>query len=104
MYKRQYTKTIFFHFLLFTDSFETNYGNVFEIGIEGVWANLTKEHQLIYDQEFSENKLKLICNNCDRAGIKFADQKKPFQGWNIGKTINRQNKYKNRYFKHKIIQ
>ncbi len=83
---------------------QTNYGNVFEIGIEGVWANLTKEHQLIYDQEFSENKLKLICNNCDRAGIKFADQKKPFQGWNIGKTINRQNKYKNRYFKHEAIE
>ena len=30
------------------------YGNVFEIGIAGVWANLTREHQLIYDQTFSK--------------------------------------------------
>ena len=35
---------------------KVDYGNVFDIGIEGVWANLTKEHQLIYDQKFSEQK------------------------------------------------
>ena len=52
-----------------------DYGNVFEIGVEGVWANLTKEHQLIYDQKFSEQKRKVICNNCDRSGINT-------MGWN----------------------
>ena len=46
-----------------------NYGNVFEIGVAGVWANLTREHQLIYDQKFSKEKLKLICNDCDRCRV-----------------------------------
>jgi len=46
-----------------------DYGNVFEIGVAGVWANLTREHQLIYDQEFSKEKLKLICNDCDRCRV-----------------------------------
>jgi len=45
------------------------YGNVFEIGVAGVWANLTREHQLIYDQTFSKKKLKLICNDCDRCKV-----------------------------------
>ena len=58
-------------------------GSVFEIGIAGVWENLTKYHKLIYDQEFSKEKLNLICNNCDRAGINSL-------GWTLDKTIEHQ--------------
>ena len=58
-------------------------GSVFEIGITGVWENLTKYHKLIYDQEFSKEKLSLICNNCDRAGINSL-------GWTLDKTIHHQ--------------
>ena len=45
----------------------TNYGNVFEEGIEKVWANLRKEIELIYSKTFTEAKKNLICNNCSRA-------------------------------------
>ena len=45
----------------------TNYGNVFEIGIEKVWQNLRKEHNLIYSKQYSKAKQNLICNNCSRA-------------------------------------
>ena len=45
---------------------KTNYGNVFELGIEKVWKNLQKEHQTIYDKEYSDNKKNLICNTCSR--------------------------------------
>ena len=76
---------------------QTNYGNVFDIGIEGVWANLTKEHQLIFDQKFSEEKTKLICNNCDRAGINS-------MGWKLKDTISRQKKLRNRLFNNQHIQ
>ena len=76
---------------------KVDYGNVFEIGIEGVWANLTKEHQLIYDQKFSEQKLKLICNNCDRSGINSL-------GWTLDATISRQAKYKSLYFNRQHIK
>jgi hypothetical protein len=75
---------------------KVDYGNVFEIGIEGVWANLTKEHQLIFDQKFSEKKLKLICNNCDRSGIKFVNR----SGWRIDNTIRRQTRVHRKF--HKI--
>ena len=70
---------------------KVDYGNVFEIGIEGVWANLTKEHQLIYDQKFSEKKLKLICNNCDRSGINS-------MGWTLDDTISRQKKVQKKFY------
>ena len=70
---------------------QTNYGNVFDIGIAGVWANLTREHQLIYDQEFSEKKLKLICNNCDRSGINS-------MGWTLDDTILRQKKVQQKFY------
>ena len=70
---------------------KVDYGNVFEIGIEGVWANLTKEHQLIYDQKFSEKKLKLICNNCDRSGINS-------MGWTLKDTISRQKKVQQKFY------
>ena len=45
---------------------KTNYGNVFEIGIEQAWQNLQKEHAIIYAKEYAENKKNLICNTCSR--------------------------------------
>jgi hypothetical protein len=45
---------------------KTNYGNVFEHGIEKVWNNLQKEHAVIYDTDYSESKQNLICNTCSR--------------------------------------
>ncbi len=70
---------------------KVDFGNVFEIGVEGVWANLTKQHQLIYDQKFSDAKMKLICNNCNRAGIST-------NGWSIDKTISKQRKISTKFF------
>ena len=66
-------------------------GSIFDIGIKGVWGNLTKYHKLIYAQEFSQDKLKLICNNCDRAGINSA-------GWTLNKTISHQQKQQRMFF------
>ena len=52
----------------------TNYGNVFELGIEKVWQNLRKEHELIYNKEYSEKKQNLICNTCSRATFNWTEQ------------------------------
>lgn len=49
---------------------KTNYGNVFDLGIEKVWNNLQKEHTIIYDKEYSEDKKNLICNTCSRGKFK----------------------------------
>lgn len=46
---------------------KTNYGNVFEEGIEKVWSNLRKEHLLIYSQQWTDAKKGLMCNECSRA-------------------------------------
>ena len=54
---------------------KTNYGNIFEIGIEGAWKNMQKEHEIIYAKEYSDNKKNLICNTCSRA--KFNDKWTP---------------------------
>ena len=45
---------------------KTNYGNVFDIGIEQAWKNLQKEHRIIYDKKYTQNKKNLICNTCSR--------------------------------------
>jgi hypothetical protein len=52
----------------------TNYGNVFELGIEKVWQNLRKEHDLIYNKEYSEKKQNLICNTCSRASFNWTSK------------------------------
>ena len=70
---------------------KVDYGNVFEIGIEGVWANLTKEHELIYEQKYSARKLKLICNDCNRAGISNG-------GFTMDKTIRMQERNREKFF------
>jgi len=49
---------------------KTNYGNVFDLGIEKVWHNLQKEHKIIYDKEYSDSKKNLICNTCSRGKFK----------------------------------
>ena len=49
---------------------KTNYGNVFEIGIEKAWQNLQKEHDIIYNKEYNESKKNLICNTCSRGKFK----------------------------------
>ena len=74
-----------------------DYGNVFEIGVEGVWANLTQEHQRIYDQKFSDGKMNLLCNDCNRAGVTNF-------GWQIGKTIKKQRKIGTKFFPNYIGQ
>ena len=49
---------------------KTNYGNVFEIGIEKAWHNLQKENAIIYAKEYSDSKKNLICNTCSRGKFK----------------------------------
>lgn len=44
------------------------FGNVFKEGIEKIWQGpLLKEHLLIYQKDYSENKKNLICKTCSRA-------------------------------------
>ena len=45
---------------------KTNYGNVFELGIEKVWQNLQQEHDIIYATDYNNDKQNLICNTCSR--------------------------------------
>ncbi len=65
-------------------------GSIFDIGIKGVWVNLTKYHKLIYAQEFSKEKLNLICNDCDRSGINTL-------GWTLDKTVGHQRRQRKKF-------
>jgi len=55
---------------------QTNYGNVFELGIEKAWQNLQNVHNLIYNKNYSSAKQNLICNTCSRARFKWNDKQK----------------------------
>ena len=46
---------------------KTNFGNVFKDGIEKVWRELSKFHNLIFDKKYSDQKHSMICNTCSRA-------------------------------------
>jgi uncharacterized Fe-S cluster-containing radical SAM superfamily protein len=53
---------------------QTNFGNVFEIGIEGVWDRLREYHNMIYSKQYSDRKKNMICNTCSRAKFKWRDE------------------------------
>jgi hypothetical protein len=53
---------------------QTNFGNVFDIGISGAWNNLRKYHNMIYSQQYSDEKKNMICNTCSRAKFKWNDK------------------------------
>jgi len=46
---------------------QTNFGNVFEIGISGVWDKLKQYHNMLYSDKWHADKKQLICNTCSRA-------------------------------------
>ena len=49
---------------------KTNFGNVFDIGIEKAWQNLVQEHEIIFDKKYTDKKQNLICNTCSRGKFK----------------------------------
>tara|TARA_B100002019_G_C21218570_1_gene573360 strand:- start:661 stop:1365 length:705 start_codon:yes stop_codon:yes gene_type:complete len=53
---------------------QTNFGNVFEIGVEGVWRKLTEYHNLVYSKTYSDRKQNMICNTCSRAKFQWDDK------------------------------
>jgi len=53
---------------------KTDYGNVFQLGIENVWQNLKQAHKLIYNKAYSKEKQNLICNTCSRATFNLTDK------------------------------
>ena len=67
---------------------QTNFGNVFEIGVEGVWKKLTEYHNLVYSKTFSERKINMICNTCSRAKFRWKDE------WN-GEIVKANQEYIN---------
>jgi len=46
---------------------QTNFGNIFDLGVAGVWENLKGYHEVVYSKKFSEKKKNMICNTCSRA-------------------------------------
>lgn len=46
---------------------QTDFGNVFEIGIAGVWDNLRKYHNMLYSNKWHKDKKEMMCNTCSRA-------------------------------------
>ena len=52
---------------------QTDFGNVFDIGIDGVWKNISQYHKLIYDAVYSDEKKNMMCNTCSRAKFEWDD-------------------------------
>jgi hypothetical protein len=52
---------------------QTDFGNVFDIGIGGVWKNVSQYHKLIYDAVYSDEKKNMMCNTCSRAKFEWDD-------------------------------
>jgi len=46
---------------------QTNFGNVFELGMAGVWNNLREYHNMLYSDKWQEEKKNMMCNTCSRA-------------------------------------
>ena len=46
---------------------QTDFGNVFDIGVSGVWENVSQYHKLIYDNTYNDKKKNMMCNTCSRA-------------------------------------
>lgn len=52
---------------------QTDFGNVFDIGVSGVWENVSRYHKLIYDTTYNDKKKNMMCNTCSRAKFKWND-------------------------------
>ena len=46
---------------------QTNFGNVFELGMASVWNNLREYHNMLYSDKWQEEKKNMMCNTCSRA-------------------------------------
>ena len=65
---------------------QTNFGNVFELGVAGVWKQLSDYHNLVYSKTYNDRKNNMICNTCSRARFQWDDK------WNQG-IIRENQKY-----------
>ena len=54
---------------------QTDFGNVFDIGISGVWKNVAQYHDLIYNNTYTETKKNMMCNTCSRAKFDWNEEK-----------------------------
>jgi len=54
---------------------KTNFGNVFDIGIKGVWSNLADYHKKIFSSKYSDYKQDMMCNTCSRARFEWNNAK-----------------------------
>jgi hypothetical protein len=52
---------------------QTDFGNVFDIGVSGVWKNVSQYHKLIYDTTYNDKKKNMMCNTCSRAKFDWND-------------------------------
>ena len=54
---------------------KTNFGNVFDIGIKGVWHNVAEYHKKIFSSKYSDYKKDMMCNTCSRARFEWNNEK-----------------------------
>lgn len=54
---------------------KTNFGNVFDIGIKGVWKNVSEYHKQIFSNVYTESKKDMMCNTCSRARFDWSDER-----------------------------